>query len=101
MDVPYNAPLEQTLRTVKFVIDKFHFTNSDWHTYDFKTKSYTKWAANELLIRLEDNKDVPPLIIIVDFIDEMDKYSDVNDCTKYRFSIARETAQWVEDLLTA
>ncbi len=67
--------------------------------YSLAQESYTKWAARELLIRLEKNRGLPPLVIIEEFRDQMDRYSTMNVRTSYPFSCAKDLAEWIIDLL--
>lgn len=71
----------------------------NWREYSLKQESYSRWAIKEILTRLEENQDTPPLIIIEEFRDQMNKYSCLNQFTSHQFSCAKDMAEWVIDLL--
>lgn len=58
------------------------------------------WAANELLLRLHIYHDIPPLIVIEEFRDEMnEKYALMNRNAEMIFLTAAETAQMFIDFI--
>lgn len=68
---------------------------------EFKKLSYSKWAVEELRMRiLNESLKLPPHIsitqkkepveVITDFIDEMEDYSELNSDAKIIFQIAKE-----------
>lgn len=65
----------------------------------FQYISYSKWTANELLNMVRNQKDIPPTIIVEDFIKKLDRYSCQDSNTSYMFSVAKDTAENVLDLL--
>lgn len=67
--------------------------------YSLLQESYSKWAAREILVRLIKEKETPPLVVIEQFRDKMDEYSCRNLNTSYMFSVAKDTAEWIIDLL--
>lgn len=67
----------------------------------FAQKSYSNWAAREMIARLARDPSTPPLITIEDFRYEMDEYSCVNPKTSYIFSCAKDMTEWVIGLLIA
>lgn len=69
---------------------------SSWPKYYFKERSYSRWVANEILERVKEQKTTPPIIVIEDFIRELDDCSCGNENNKLIFSIARDAA---EDML--
>lgn len=73
-------------------------TVSKWHGYSFKQESYSRWAAEELMASLK-KETTPPLILIEEFRDKMDKYSCLNPSTSFIFSVAKDTAECIIDLL--
>ena len=74
-------------------------TVSKWYGYSFKQESYSRWAAEELMERLKKETTTPPLILIEEFRDKMDKYSCLNPSTSFIFSVAKDTAECIIDLL--
>ncbi len=67
--------------------------------YTFAQKSYSKWAATELISELEKQPDSPPLITIENFMEKMDRYSCLNSKTSYIFSVARDVSEYIVDML--
>lgn len=47
----------------------------NWPDDEFKKRSYSRWAVNEILSRLESNLKADPVEVITNFIFVMDKYS--------------------------
>lgn len=92
-------PIERAIDTVSYCIHKSIKSTAKWRGYNLAQESYSRWAARELLIRLEKNHNIPPLIIIEEFRDQMDDYSCKNPHTSYIFSCAKDMADWIIDLL--
>lgn len=70
--------------------------NLDWPGYEFDYRIYSRWAANEILDRISScRKGLDPIIIIGQFMDEMDDYSEMSDDRnqQFIFIVARETAE--------
>lgn len=63
--------------------------------YTFEEKSYSAWAANELITYLNDNNFIPPLILLERFRGKMYKYS----CLNCVFCAAVETVDYVIETL--
>lgn len=64
----------------------------------FKQESYSRWAAYELIVRLKD-RSKPPTMIVEDFIRTMDSYSCVSQDSSFIFSVAKDTAEYILDLI--
>lgn len=60
--------------------------------------SFSKWAAIEIIKRLKTQTDLPPLVILGAFKDEMYMYACSNESPL--FSIAIDVANDIDDLLT-
>lgn len=90
---------ERAIYTVRYCLGQLLKKTSDWRGYSLEQESCSRWAAREILLLLEKNRDTPPLIIIEEFRDQMDKYSCLNRLTSYRFSCAKDMAEWIIDLL--
>lgn len=67
--------------------------------YDFAQESYSRWAAKELIACLEKNPTTPPLLVIEEFRDKMDRYACQNKDSSYIFSVAYDMAEYIIDLL--
>lgn len=92
---------ERAIETVRYCLRKTLRTTAIWRDYSPRQESYSRWAAREILTRLEKNRELPPLIVIEQFRDQMDEYSCMNRKTSYRFSVAKDMAEWLVDLLLA
>lgn len=90
---------DNAISTVRHCINSLLNDAVNKRGYSLAQESYSKWAARELLIRLEKNKGRPPLMIIEEFRDQMDRYSTMNVRTSYPFSCAKDMAEWIIDLL--
>lgn len=74
---------------------------SFWQGYSFAQTSYAKWAATELLKCLDEKQTTPPLIVIEEFRDKMNRFSCMNRNTSYVFSVAYDMAgDIIDQLLT-
>lgn len=91
-----NAPNERAIYTVQYAIATIPKNQSG---YNFKQASYMRWAGEEVLSQLRKYPQIPPLIVIESFRDEMDTYSCVNSRTSYVFSCAKDMMEWIIDLL--
>ena len=61
---------------------------------------YHHWALKEIADRIEQSDDADPVISVVEqFCTQMDQYSVMNERTSRQFSIARDAAEWVMDLI--
>lgn len=90
---------DNAISTIRYCINSLLSGTANKRGYSLAQESYSKWAARELLIRLEQNRGLPPLMIIEDFRDQMDRYSTMNIRTSYPFSCAKDMAEWIIDLL--
>lgn len=65
----------------------------NWPEEEFKRRTYSRWAATEILERIRiDDRD--PLDVIEEFSNEMDRYFELSDGydNYYIFIVAKETA---------
>lgn len=69
-----------------------------WPESEFELRSYSRWAADEILRRLKEKPKVGAINIIQGFMEELDYCSELTDkwSVVRIFRIARETA---EDIL--
>ncbi len=67
----------------------------------FAQVSYQKWAALEIVNRIQtDKSNESPLSIVLDFIDEMELYScKASHNESFKFSTAHDTAVEIHDYL--
>lgn len=94
-----NASNEQAISVVRSCLRTVSKSISDFKNGSSQQKSYSRWAVKELLSQLKTHPETPPLIIIEEFRDQMDKYSCLNPHTSYIFSCAKDMAEWIIDLL--
>lgn len=90
---------DRAIEIVDYCLRKTLTTTAKWRDYSLAQESYSRWAAREILIRLIREKNTPPLIVIERFRDQMDDYSCRNPYTSYMFSVAKDMAEWIIDLL--
>lgn len=95
-----NSANQRAIYTVRYCLRQSKRI-SNYRGYSLEQESYNRWAARELLSRLEKDRVTPPLILIEEFRDQMDDYSCVNIRTSYVFSCAKDMAEWIIDLLLA
>ena len=72
-----------------------------WYSNSFVNNSYSIWVAKELLTRLNNNRDIPPLITLENFEELMDEYACKNINNSFLFSCAKDMTRWIIDLLIA
>ena len=66
---------------------------ANWPKYYFLERSYSRWVANEIIERIKAQPSKAPIIVIEDFILELDDCCDRNQNSKTLFSIARDAAE--------
>lgn len=69
----------------------------DW----FKRVSYRRWAADEIIKDIRESGDMPPILVVENFIRKMKNFSCRNHKTSIIFSVAQEMAEGILDLLIA
>ena len=90
---------EIAIQEVKLYIEECLFEpRYNWPADIFEERSYSRWAAFEIIQRLMDQPFVSPILIIEGFMYEMASRSHIEeDLSKdHMFQIARDTA---EDIL--
>lgn len=58
-------------------------------------KSISRWAARTLLYKLYEAPDMPPLITMEDFWDQLKNFSEMNPKTERTFRIGYETVDTI------
>lgn len=96
------ARKEAVISTIEeYIGDNLFEPNAHWPKEEFDRKAYERWAAKEILHRIE-NSDQDPLDVVVIFWAEMNKYSMKDDISKesaYAFRLAYEIADEIGSLL--
>lgn len=87
--------------TIHNYIDKNLFTPAlDWPEYEFRRRSYGRWAANEILNRITEMSETDPFFVILYFRYQMDVLSTVREDSdaEFIFVTARNTADEIISL---
>ena len=88
---------ELAMSIVREYIDTYLFEPQiNWPKYEFNVRSYSRWAAYEILGRIANYMSTcDPVIVISEFMDEMDEYLEMSELREVRllYSTARETAE--------
>ena len=61
--------------------------------------SYSEMAASDILELLKKNRTVPPIWIIEEYKNHMDKYMYMNSAGSYMFSVFHDAAEYIIDSL--
>ena len=69
-----------------------------WQRGYFEQNSYSVWAMKELIRRIEIKKKLSPILVIEQFIHEMDEYSCKTQSSSFMFSIAKDAAEYIYDI---
>ena len=73
-----------------------------WRSSEFAQLSYAKTAAREVVDLLKNDDSKPPLVIIEEYVDKMNKYACLNKERSIMFSVAADTAEdMIHELLCA
>lgn len=87
---------EAIVSALQEYIDEYLFEpGKNWPKEEFNRRSYSRWAANEIMERLLREMDIrDPLDIIEEFSDEMDRCLDLSENRDiyFIFIVAKETA---------
>lgn len=96
-----NAATNSAINIIQYCIRQTQRNNLQVNSYNFAQRSYEVWAAKEILKKIKNTKDMPPLYIIEEFRDLMDDYSCRKKNNSFLFSCAKDMAEWIIDLLIA
>lgn len=89
------------IATIKVCLRQSQQIAKNFYDNPLEQRSYSEWAMNEIIERLSQNSRTPPLMVIEEFRDQMNDFSCINPITSYIFSCAKDTAEWIIDLLIA
>ena len=67
----------------------------------FESRSYRRWAVQEIANELRKSPLVPPIMVVEDFIERVESYSADNPKKKMIFRLARDIGKSVLDLVSA
>lgn len=79
----------------EYVEECFFEPSIGWPQFEFDRRVYSRWAADEILRRIQEDPEADPLDILSQFVAEMDDYSEVGDDRdkQFIFVVAREMAE--------
>lgn len=72
----------------------------DWPEYQFRKRSYERWAADEMMKRITETPEVDPFIVVLYFRNQMDNLSGIREKSdaEFIFLTARDTADEIIQL---
>lgn len=86
---------ELAVSVIQEYIDEYLFEpRSNWCKYEFNVRSYSRWAANEIIERIRNDSERSPVNIISEFIREVDLCCEKTPTNQAQliFEVAKETA---------
>lgn len=95
------SSIDTAIEITEYCLKQSRKNRVDWYSDSFISNSYSIWAAKELLTRLNNNRDIPPLITLENFEELMDEYACKNINNSFLFSCAKDMTRWIIDLLIA
>ena len=95
------SSIDTAIEITEYCLKQSRKNRVDWYSDSFTSNSYSIWAAKELLTRLKNNRDIPPLITLENFEELMDEYACKNINNSFLFSCAKDMTRWIIDLLIA
>lgn len=95
------SSIDTAIEITEYCLKQSRKYRVDWYSDNFVGNSYSIWAAKELLTRLDNNRDIPPLITLENFEELMDEYACKNVNNSFLFSCAKNMTRWIIDLLIA
>ena len=95
------SSIDTAIEITEYCLKQSRKNRVDWYNDSFISNSYSIWAAKELLTRLNNNRDIPPLITLENFEELMDEYACKNINNSFLFSCAKDMTRWIIDLLIA
>ena len=64
----------------------------------FLQRTYSRWAAEEILECIQENESTPAIIVVENFRDRMNRYSLLTSNSSYIFSVAYDIATDILDI---
>ena len=95
------SSIDTAIEITEYCLKRSRKNRVDWYSDSFISNSYSICAAKELLTRLNNNRDIPPLITLENFEELMDEYACKNINNSFLFSCAKDMTRWIIDLLIA
>lgn len=84
----------------EFIDENLFEPNRHWPKNEFDRKSCERWAAKEIISRINKSNKAPAAVVYI-FMKEMEKYSmmDIDRDNAYMFKIASEIAEEIGSIL--
>lgn len=76
----------------------------NWPKYEFRKRSYARWATSEILKCIQKQLDRPPVEVVEDLVRKTDEYSGVEHDDRndsFIFYVAHDVATDILDILRA
>lgn len=85
---------------VDYMDDCLFMPSHNWPEYHIQERSYSRWAAKELIRRFTISNDDPPLVIIEKLISDLDEYSETSINSEFQmiFTMGREAIKEISYL---
>lgn len=90
------------------VIEEYMFDlfepGRNWPKYEFRKRSYGRWAAEEILKSIKRHPDISPMQTVEEFVRATDKFSGIEHDERndsFIFSVAHDVATDILDILRA
>jgi hypothetical protein len=87
----------------EYMFDLFE-PGRNWPKYEFRKRSYGRWAAEEILKSIQHHTDIPPMQIVEEFVRRTDEFSGIEHDERndsFIFSVAHDVATDILDILRA
>lgn len=87
---------EQAILVIRAYVNTYLFLpKTNWSEYEFQNRSCSRWVAAEIIDRLRTDYSNGHIETIRKFIDQMDRYSELegNPIAWFLFYLARENAK--------
>lgn len=90
------------------VIEEYMFDlfepGRNWPKYEFRKRSYGRWAAEEILKSIQRHPDISPMRTVEEFVRMTDEFSGIKHDERndsFIFSVAHDVATDILDILRA
>lgn len=87
----------------EYIFDLFE-PGGNWPKYEFRKRSYGRWAAEEILKSIQRCPDISPMQIVEEFVRKTDAFSGIEHDERndsFIFSVAYDVAKDILDILRA
>lgn len=88
-------------KVVNYMDEALFEPQPNWPLYHFEERSYSRWAATEIITALMDRPLDPPDIVVEEFLLKVTLMASITEDSKKRhiFSVAKEIAEDILHLL--